>query len=93
MKHKKIRPEPITTSAIEKVCATQPGAQWTRLEICRVLGRGKTAHMIRMIEQAVNEDRIYKSKCNLSKGIDGYCYSWIAPEYTEEFFNVPIAGE
>lgn len=49
---------------------------WNRLDIASMAGREKTSHVIRTIENAVKEERVYKYW-----GHDGTRHAWI---YTKQ---------
>lgn len=72
--HEKL--EIITVEKITNVVRSQD-ADWTRAEICKALGRKKTAHMIRMIESAVESAQINRALFQPDKGQPYYVYSYL----------------
>jgi predicted transcriptional regulator len=67
---------PITPYRIEALLSTQPESDFSRAEIAKLLGRKKTAHLIRVIEQAVDLDLICKSQFQPGKGRPFFVYSY-----------------
>jgi len=94
-KSKMLKPMTVNTFRIEAIVAQYPGCAFSRLDICKALGRKKTSYMIRMIDRAASEGRIWRElhldpQCP-SRHI--YFYFWSEITYTEEFEKEPQPGD
>lgn len=65
----------ITPMYIENVLDRAPGQWFSRSQIAYMLGRKKTSHVIRMIEQAVEEGRLLKEMGTDQSGRPTYGYT------------------
>jgi predicted ArsR family transcriptional regulator len=68
--------EPVTIARIAALLRANPEADFSRAEIAKLLGRKKTAHLIRIIEDAVIANEICKASFQPAKGRPFFIYSY-----------------
>jgi len=68
--------QPITVARIVALLRNNPEADYSRAEIAKLLGRKKTAHLIRVIEDAVIANEICKAIFQPDKGRPFFIYSY-----------------
>jgi len=64
------------TFAVINLLRANPECDFSRAEIAALLGRKKTAHVIRVIEEAVNTNEICKATFQPDKGRPFFIYSY-----------------